>query len=208
MKNKEGKHNMTEIYLIRHGQTTWNNERRFQGHTDIELDKEGIAQANRLKERLRDVHFDAFYSSDLIRANKTANIVAQDRGMPVHILKEVKEIKFGEWEGKKFSEVMGGEQNFKKWHDDSSLKMVPGGERAEEVLNRVEGAIQHILRVHPKERVAVFSHGGPIRYMLISCLKMPIEMCWKIDIGNTSISVMRWENNNFHLHCINDCAHL
>lgn len=199
---------MTEIYLIRHGQTTWNTEHRFQGHTDIELDETGIAQAKRLNERLSEVQFDAIYSSDLIRANKTAKIVAQNRDLPVGILKEVKEIKFGEWEGKKYSEVMGGNSDFKKWHDDPSLMMVPGGERANEVLKRVQLALRRVIQNHPDERVAIFSHGGPIRYMLISCLKMPIEMCWKIDIGNTSISVIRWENNNFHLHCINDCAHL
>ena len=78
---------MTEIYLIRHGQTIWNTKNRFQGQTDIELDSERVLQAKRLRDRLSGIHFAAIYSNDLVTANKTARIVADERNIPVGILK-------------------------------------------------------------------------------------------------------------------------
>ncbi len=200
---------MIEIYLIRHGQTEWNSNRRFQGQLDIQLDETGMNQAKQLSERLEDVNFDAIYSSDLKRAHVTATAIASKKKQVIGILPDLKEICFGQWEGRTFHEVMndkisGGWQ----WFNNPSCTDIPGGETAEQIMTRIGTALDHVLDSHKEGKVALVSHGNLIRYILLKCLNLPDELFGKIDIGNTSISVLRWENDNFHLHCLNDCAHL
>ena len=200
---------MTEIYLIRHGQTEWNSYKRFQGQLDIQLDETGISQAERLSERLMHTEFDAIYSSNLKRALVTAVHIADRKGQGIGILPELREVCFGEWEGRTFHEVMndkisGGWQ----WFNNPSVTDIPGGETADQVTERIGKALRRVLEKHEGERVALISHGNLIRYVLLQCLKLPDGLFGKMDIGNTSISVLRWENDNFHLHRLNDCAHL
>ena len=200
---------MTEIYLIRHGQTKWNTSKRFQGHTDTQLDCKGEEQAEKLSERLKAIRFDAIYSSDLSRAVHTANMVAKARPLEVQIIHQIKEIGFGHWEGCKFQEIVCKEDGVGAiWHQDPKLVEIPGGETFDQVRTRLKDALTMIIQNHPDQRVALFSHGGPIRHMLMQCFDLPSHLFWKMEVENTSISIIRWENNNFHLGCINDCAHL
>lgn len=91
---------------VRHGVTDWNRQGRFQGLTDIPLNDEGIAQAQAAARRLRDVRLDYVVSSPLIRAVKTAEIIAAASGKPVAIDADLIECDFGSFEGRPISEVM------------------------------------------------------------------------------------------------------
>jgi broad specificity phosphatase PhoE len=200
---------MIEIYLIRHGQTEWNSKKRFQGQLDIQLDETGIRQAKQLSERLEDVHFDAVYSSDLKRAHVTASALCEKRNQGINIIPDLKEVCFGLWEGRAIHEVMtdkhsGGCQ----WFNNPSSRDIPGGETVEQIMTRIDAVIDQVLDRHSEGRVALVTHGNLIRYFLLKCLKFPDELFSRTDIGNTSINILRWENDNFHLHCINDCSHL
>ena len=95
----------THVYLVRHGETAWNRERRFQGHQDVPLSPAGLFQAERLAQRLKSETFDAVYSSDLKRAVQTAEIVARELALPVVTLKGLRERSMGEWEGLTQEEV-------------------------------------------------------------------------------------------------------
>src|SRR5665647_2476119 len=89
-----------DIYLIRHGQTQWNVEGRLQGHTDIPLNEEGEKRALKLKEKLEGIKFSAFFSSDLSRANKTAEIVTGLQKMEIVKTPDLRERSMGKWEGR------------------------------------------------------------------------------------------------------------
>src|SRR6056297_2986860 len=119
---------MTELYLIRHGQTVWNTNKRFQGHTDIQSDETGTHQAKRLQHRLKDVPFEGIYASDLARARQTAAILAEAR--PVHVEERtcLREIHFGHWEGKGVHDVLHDDPLGRAWREDPEGASIPGGE--------------------------------------------------------------------------------
>jgi broad specificity phosphatase PhoE len=153
---------VTEILLVRHGETDWNLERRVQGHTDRALNETGRAQARALAVELDDEPLDAVYSSDLARASETARIVAEQRNMAVTTVPELREKHFGTWEGltdeevfRRFPEARRGQ-----WGD---------GETTEELSDRVLAALRRIAREHPEGRVLVVTHGGPFRVVLRHC---------------------------------------
>lgn len=88
-----------EIYFVRHGQTIWNVEKRFQGLSDSPLTELGITQAKLLGEKLKDIKFDKFYSTSLKRANDTANYIKGNRKQEVEIFDDFVEISMGDMEG-------------------------------------------------------------------------------------------------------------
>lgn len=150
---------MTEILLVRHGQTDWNLEHRVQGHTDTPLNAVGTEQARALAETLAAVPLAAVYSSDLVRARDTATIVARFHGLEVVLDHDLREKNFGSWEGLtdreiavRFPEAVRG-----RWGD---------GETTEEVTERALAAIARIRVSRPSGPVLVVSHGGPIRAIL------------------------------------------
>src|ERR1700690_3620193 len=93
------------LFLIRHGQTEWNNASRAQGHTDVDLDVVGKKQAAQLGERFRGTRISCVLTSDLLRARNTAAAVADAAGVELVVLPELRERAFGEWEGKYFVEI-------------------------------------------------------------------------------------------------------
>ena len=105
---------MTRLYLIRHGETLWNIERRAQGIKNIELSQRGIAQGKLLAQRLKKQKIDIIYSSDLSRAYETASIIGKEIDKPVYTLPEIREMNFGDWEGLTMSEI---KENYKDIYD-------------------------------------------------------------------------------------------
>jgi alpha-ribazole phosphatase/probable phosphoglycerate mutase len=152
----------TRILLVRHGETDWNSERRWQGHTDTTLNERGREQARALAAELAGEHVDAVYSSDLVRAHETARIVADPRGLDVTALPDLREKNFGTWEGLTDDEILirFPEAQRGPWGD---------GETTEEVAGRVVAALLRIAQSHPGGQVLVVSHGGPLRAALGRC---------------------------------------
>lgn len=153
----------TTILLVRHGETDWNVERRVQGHTDRPLNATGLAQAHALAHELADESLDAVYASDLSRAHETARIVAEQKGLDVTVLPDLREKHFGSWEGLTDNEVLARIPHVAEdgpWGD---------GETSEELAVRVLDALRRIAHTHPEGRVLVISHGGPLRAVLRHC---------------------------------------
>lgn len=152
---------MTTLLLVRHGETDWNRDARWQGHSDTPLNDAGRVQARRLAAELGEV--DVVYSSDLERARETAEILAEPLGLQVRLDRRLRERGFGAWEGKTAAEI---ETEFADDHARWLAGEAPGAADAEPFDAfgaRVEEFVTDVLAEHPGETVLVVGHGGTIR---------------------------------------------
>jgi probable phosphoglycerate mutase len=136
---------VTTLLLARHGETDWNREGRWQGHSNTSLNELGREQARALAEELTD-EIDVVYSSDLARARETAEIVAGRLGLEVRFDPRLRERGFGSWEGLTRAEIEERD-----------------GEPFEAFADRMHAFLEDVLQRHPGELVLVIAHGGSIR---------------------------------------------
>ena len=153
---------MTTIHLVRHGETDWNRELRWQGHSDVPLNERGREQARKLADELSATTFAAVYSSDLSRASETAQIVADRLSLPVRTHADLREIDVGSWEGFTLTELETRVPDAVSRWEEHGLHGWDGGESHAEMMARVRDAIRSIAARHEGDAVLVVSHGGPI----------------------------------------------
>lgn len=190
---------MTTIGFVRHGVTAWNKEGRAQGTTDVPLDDEGIEMAEHAANRIQYEEWDVIYTSPLIRAKKTAEIIAEKQP----------EIDF--FVDKRLGEIGGGiiegtteEERVAKWGTDWRNQDM-GFEPEDVIISRGMSFIEDVKQVHPGKRVLVVSHGGFIS-RLINVLVPKGE--FSSDIGNTSVTVIEMQDNENLCHLFNCMKHL
>ena len=194
------------LLLARHGETTWNAERRFQGRTDVALSPRGRAQAEALGGALRGHRIAAAYVSPFRRARETAEVALAGTGVPVTPVEELRELSLGEWEGCTVDEVRAREGDpYRAWllapHDCPP----PGGEPLDAVSARVRAAIDHISALHPNgDDVLVVAHGGVISVYACVLLGCSFNALWRLRVDNASLTVVRPPR----LVSLNDTAHL
>ena len=154
------------IYLARHGETTWNKDRRFQGQLDVELNDIGREQARALAEAAADHSFAAIYTSPLSRARETAEIVGEALGLEPRVDERLKEVDVGDWEGRYKAELIRDEpdawQAFQQAGEDFRF---PGGESLEQQQERVIAALVNITQRGDLPALVV-CHRGAIRVAL------------------------------------------
>ena len=198
------------LVLVRHGETAWNKELRFQGHADIPLSLHGKEQARSLSLRLATSRFDAVYASDLKRARMTADILADAHALPVQELTGLREINFGQWEGLTIKEIQARyDREIKAWWSSPLSTRVPGGETFAEVVQRSMKAVKQIYYSHPDGQVLVVAHGGAIRSIIGSVLDLDLNQYWRLRQDNTAISIIELpEWGKGILMLFNDCSHL
>ena len=162
----------TQLFVFRHGQTDWNQEGRFQGHTDVPLNLTGIAQAQALVPLLQDRGMERIVSSDLSRARETALIVASALGIPVDIDSRLREAHLGQAQGLTLPEIEGklGKDVVTRWRSsavtDADVRYV-GGETGREVLARTLQAIDDLVTATDRaQRIGISTHGGVIRRLM------------------------------------------
>ena len=153
----------TMLVLVRHGETDWNRERRFQGHADTPLNDAGRRQAGELAAHLRSERLSTVYTSPLRRASETATIVAAELGLDAHELEELREIDVGDWQGLTMEEVR---THYPEQLDVAWRSGWPNGETHDELSERVVPALLDLDRRHTGERVLGVTHAGPIRVAL------------------------------------------
>lgn len=153
---------MTKLFLVRHGETDWNRDGRWQGGSDTRLNETGREQARELADTL-DGSIDALYSSDLARARETAEILGAKLGLEVQLDERLRERGFGAWEGLTSAEI---EERFAKSHQRWRAGEGPGADDAEPFdtfAGRITAFLDEVLERHPDEEVLVVAHGGSIR---------------------------------------------
>ena len=202
-----------EIYFVRHGQTVWNVEKRFQGLSDSPLTELGITQAKLLGEKLKDIKFDKFYSTSLKRANDTANYIKGNREQEVEIFDDFVEISMGDMEGiqqEEFKKLYPKQvKNFffnQLEYDPSSF----GGESFLEVRERVAKGLDKFIDLNKDyERVLVVSHGATLKTLLHYISGKDIStLSDEVIPKNTSYTIVKYENGKFEIIDFSNVSHL
>ncbi len=199
----------TTLVLIRHGQTASNVEGYFMGWSDIPLNETGRMQAKKLAERLKDQRIDVLYSSPLMRAFETAEMVAKEHGLTPKPLPELKEMNYGDWQGLKRADIRQKyPELWKKLLQFDPDMCFPGGESYRELIERSIRAYDIIVKAEEGKIIAAVSHQGFLRPLVMHVLGAHHSVCPKIEFGNTSVSVVKITDGNARLVSLNDMCHL
>jgi alpha-ribazole phosphatase/probable phosphoglycerate mutase len=189
----------TTLYLIRHGETEGSEERRYKGTIDVPLSENGKRQIMKSAEFIErtlssaGARMNAVYSSNLVRASKSAEIIAGHLGVNPIVDAELRERDFGIWEGMSFEEI--DEQypdDFRAWAKNPLRFSPMGGESTLEIKGRVIGALKKILDRHAGETVAVVGHGGVNRVALCHFMGMPLENIFRIEQEFACVNIVEF----------------
>ncbi len=182
------------LVLIRHGETDWNVEGRYQGQADPPLNRRGLEQARRTAASLRGAGLESLYSSPLRRAAQTAAIIAASLGLEVHFEPRLMEIHLGLWQGRLTQDIRREYPAlFLQWERAPWETHIPEGETLDQVRARVYAAADHILARHPGQTIALVSHRIPIALLKIRYQGLPQEEVRSIEIPNASWEVISLE---------------
>lgn len=187
---------MTHLCLVRHGQTDWNLEGRYQGQSDVPLNQKGLEQARSLAERLKGETFYAIFSSDLTRARQTAEPIANLLGLPIQLEPGLREINQGQWEGVLVEDIKARyAEIWSKRTEDPANVRPPGGETVREVATRVYAALDNIARRFPNGQVLIVSHGLSIATAICRDKGIPVGQAYTVIPDNVQPVWMDWSPN-------------
>lgn len=183
----------TLVYLTRHGETVWNTKKLMQGWKDSSLTDKGIKQAKQLAQSLSEVPFDAIYSSTSDRAVKTAEIIKGKRPLQVIQTDTLRELSFGNWEGKTFDE--NERESPKEWSAFRETPHIFSSNTVEcfsKVQERMVKTINYIVKQHPNETVCVVSHSIALKLLLDFFENNTLENLWSSSpIPPTSLTLLK-----------------
>ncbi len=163
---------LATIYIVRHGETEFNRDRKLQGQCDSPLTQNGIEQAKLIRKELESIYFDAVFSSDLLRAQKTAEIINLEKKLAITTSHYLRERSYGPLEGKSYEDF--GKEYQKLWKEYENLsykerfkiKIAPDVESEEEAVSRYITFLREIAVSHLGKKVLVVSHGGIMKSLL------------------------------------------
>lgn len=200
---------LTRFILVRHGETTWNREGRYQGQIDTPLSAFGIEQGRKVAEALKDIPIDICYASPLSRSYDTAAMCAEYHNLTVNTDDRLLEINHGEWEGllakdvdEKYPELLH------KWRTTVSDVQMPGGENIEEVRARSMEAFREYAERHAGQTVLVAAHDAVNKAVLCDILEIGLSHFWQIKQDNTCINVFEYQDGKWRLVLMNSTTHL
>jgi phosphoserine phosphatase len=199
---------MTEILLIRHGETEWNAGEIFRGRADIDLNETGILQAKLLTGYLADKKLEAVYTSPLIRARKIAEGIAKNHSLKLIIDPALTDFDYGEWQGMPLKDV---KDIYKKlyinWTKSPEKVEMPGGESLDDVRKRTLGVIEKIVKKH-KGIVVMVSHRVVNKVIICALLGLDNSHFWNIRQDTCGITSFSYEDGRFVLTGHNDISFL
>ena len=198
------------ILLARHGETPWNAEGRYQGQEDIPLSPVGLAQAQALGERLREVPITRAVASPLQRARHTAELALGQRELPLTLDPGLMEIAHGTWEGLLASEI--GERDgelLRAWRDSPHEVLMPEGESLQHVFDRAWPALARASEgLGADDILLVVAHDAVNRVLLCRILGIPLARLWGFRQAPTTLNLLEGDDVE-HLEVVrlNDCSH-
>jgi broad specificity phosphatase PhoE len=195
---------LINIYIARHGETTWNVEGRIQGRSDPGLSPKGQQQSVALLEQLKNRSLTTIYTSSLQRSILTAQPVANHFGLPIRKSSELDEIAFGILEGRnlyQFDEVTRKE--WERFKDDRFNYRIPGAENYTDVANRVRPFVERILEDHQGQEVLVIGHRVVNRLLIGMFLEFPLEWVLKIEQTHDCLYLIQKNDETKVFHYMN-----
>ena len=201
------------ILLVRHGETAWNREGRYQGRTDIPLSETGQAQVRALGERLRHVPIKIAYASPLSRAKNTAEAILAGRtDVPLWLDAGLLEISHGEWEGQLASDVeISHAEMFGVWKTKPGRNSPagPGAETLGDVENRAWPVLaKACAELGPNDTALIAAHDAVNRVLLCRVLGLPLSRLWAFRQAPTTLNLLEGPDvDHLDLVRLNDCTH-
>ncbi len=200
---------MSNIYLVRHGETDWNKEDRCQGGIDIDINSEGVQQAKAVAKRLYKEDIHSVYCSNLKRAYRTAEMIAEKCDLCITKSDALNEIHFGDWEGLTFEEMRKRpDYDYSAWRLSPHTATFPGEGSLINVQKRAMKYVDEIILKDLGKNILIVSHGGVIKLIVLGLLGIDLEAYNKFYIANTSVSIVKIEKDRRYLRTLNDTCHV
>lgn len=188
---------MGRIYFVRHAQTEWNYQRRWQGIRDIELNAFGREQVAAVRDLFTGVSLSHIYVSDLSRARETAQAIVDSTGAPIEVLSSLRERSFGDWEGHTNEEL--NEQypdEMAAYRADRDTYRPPNGQSWNEFSAKAVATVEAIANKHLDDTIAIVSHGGLIRSFINHVLGITRGRFMRFRVDNASVSIVESTNHD------------
>lgn len=201
---------MTRIILVRHGETTWNVEGRYQGQEDTPLSERGLKQGHLLAEGLRNIPIDLCIASPLQRSFNTCKFCADLHNLPVEPDKRLLEINHGSWEGILAKDIEAQyPTEYHQWHTEPHLVQMPdGGESLEDVRKRTREAFDEYVEKYPDKTILVAAHDAVNKAIICDILGLGMEHFWQIKQDNTCINVLEYNEGTWRVVLLNSTNHM
>ena len=200
---------MTRLILIRHGETLWNTERRMQGQQDSPLTERGVWQARCLGERLKTLAFTALYSSDLGRALRTAQGIAQATGHAIVEDARLRERHFGVFEGMTRAEMQAHDPEiYDRFLARDPHYALPGGESPAAFFERCRAALEELAARHAGATIAVVTHGLVLDCAWRAATGLALEAPRPVPLVNASLNWFACDGGRWSAQCWGDADHL
>ena len=203
--------NAMKLILVRHGETEWVKEHRYQGSTDIPLNVWGVRQARALARLLKKERPLAVYSSKLTRARETAKLIANTCGKSIQFDARLNEVSFGVWEGQVHAVVRAQSPKASRdWYRARWSSRPPGGESLHSLRRRIFAFLKELAEQFGNRdgSCVVVTHGGPIRMFLIQLLKTDPKIFWRLRIDPASVTRINLNRGQVELILLNGREHL
>jgi probable phosphoglycerate mutase len=200
---------LTEIVLVRHGETMWNREMRIQGYSDSNLTAAGIAQARAVAARLAAESFAALFSSDLGRAEHTARIIGEHTGHAVRAESALRERNYGILEGLTREEFLSRHPAHFERHDSRDPDyVIPEGESQSEFVARIDAALNALADRYAGQRIVAVSHGGVLTAFYRHVCGIAMNAPRTLVLPNASYNVFARRGGKWSVERWGDTAHL
>ena len=200
---------MTNLYILRHGETEWNLQRRIQGHLDSNLTALGSAQAEALSRAFASIKIHALYCSDLGRAVQSVHPLEKISGQKAILKTCLRESNLGIFQGKTSEEIkINNAEEYDLFKARDLDYVIPEGESLRQRHDRVVTCLEEIADFHRNETVAVMTHGGVLDSLLRFVLNIPLNSPRQFSIYNASINSFVKDEHGWHLLTWGEISHL
>ncbi len=197
------------LILVRHAETDWNREGRYQGWKDVPLSETGRAQAAAAARLLASERLSAVWSSPFRRAYDTATAIAAPHRLEVRVDDGFREMGFGDWEGRTRAELAAtAPEPYQVWRDTPHLAAMPGAETLGDVKKRVLGGLEDLREAHDGHTICLVTHGIVSRILILEALGLELDRLWSVHVAATGISELEFREDWTALHRMNSLVHL
>jgi alpha-ribazole phosphatase len=198
---------MKKIFLVRHGLTSLNEQRRYCGESNVSLSSQGLKQAQRAADFLCEEKFDSIYTSPLERCLETANAIAKSHDIYPEALTGLSEINFGLWEGLTFEEIQKSySEQMKVWFENPDDFTFPEGESVRDFRKRVLASLDTVLE--EQGNCLIVAHGGSLRIIICHLSGWPMESLHSFELEPAGLTILEHYENSTVVRVLNDTCHL